>query len=926
MPRKIAYILCLAVFFSGALFIPHSFAGSEAAVEFLTEFGVTFYRQGKYNDALTEFNKVLLLDPNNPTAKKYINAIFEKENPQVSPEINSTSQPSRQEKSKSFPEAKKPVSKNLEKQAQKQPEKPAEKLPVKETQKLPEKKLSRDEEMNLALRRSVPEASQAQDENSPGQEDKLVILSGEYRVAMGITSSDFIWKDANADKVGVPREKNWRYLWGDQRENTYDRKIFDRLTVGLDTNFDSPFNGYVEATADPWTFVGKNHVTVNSGSDSVDMDLKYWSADGRVINESYRSRLAKIITLNPVKVVDGKISSFLLKNAVANTSFGSSVTPVDLKRDYRPLRKMWLDYTQGDMALKVFPISDEFEALSSDDPLKISNNHVYWEESPWLDQYEESRIFESAGFPIKEGRWIHSLSSFTKDSSDDYPHRLTFLRGASIKFNPGNYSFEATAAAPMTLWDEYQSAKSVEAAARLKIPISDFKLGFTSATKVGMRGDTREALNQTQAFDLKYDFSKTNRLYGEIAKSFTNVKEANEYKRHYSGLGTKIGFKYDEASNKNNGIYRSNIYLASMDDDFEPGLSNYRYTRNDEPTLSRHVYFGKLREMDEKLIWGDGIDRNRQVLGLGLGFKAFEEKLDTDINYRTVRNFTGNYFKGKYVESVLRAEAEYKISPRLTSKVLGYYMNLPETRGGFDPLLYDKTMYSLTDYFSGDDDHPKNADVEGGKDPSIGSFGGGLKYDLVENLVSLEGVYERTNDPQSFPRGLLNNLEVTKEVSDEQLWDKVLVNLYDQDFFGLPPYDYYSIAKTRLILTPASEWEVILSYVYNEDKHATGIDDNINHVAFETTYKPTGKLTFWFKYVYSRVIDVYKQNQYQSDDFFDSHHNLFFASEYKLGKDDSFTLLYGEFVGYKDPLQQSYWTLSTLDTQHIFRLFYKRKF
>ena len=84
---------------------------------------------------------------------------------------------------------------------------------------------------------------------------------------------------------------------------------------------------------------------------------------------------------------------------------------------------------------------------------------------------------------------------------------------------------------------------------------------------------------------------------------------------------------------------------------------------------------------------------------------------------------------------------------------------------------------------------------------------------------------------------------------------------------------------------------------------------------------PTDKLTFWFKYMHTRLIDIYKQNKYQHDDFYEGHHNVFFGSEYRFSKDDSFTLLYGEFVGYNDPYQQTYWTLSALDTQHIFRLF-----
>ena len=177
-----------------------------------------------------------------------------------------------------------------------------------------------------------------------------------------------------------------------------------------------------------------------------------------------------------------------------------------------------------------------------------------------------------------------------------------------------------------------------------------------------------------------------------------------------------------------------------------------------------------------------------------------------------------------------------------------------------------------------------------------------------------------------FPRGLLNDTYVTTETRDGVVWDKVVPFLYDQKFFDLPPYHYYNIAKSKLIYAPVKEWKFIFSFTFNENKYASGIDDNVNHAGLEADFMPTDKLTFWFKYMHTRLIDIYKQNKYQHDDFYEGHHNVFFGSEYRFSKDDSFTLLYGEFVGYNDPYQQTYWTLSALDTQHIFRLFYRRKF
>ena len=883
MVHKIILILITFLLFTPL--IPQPAFCAIQTVEYLCETGVTFYRAGKFDVALMEFKKALMMDPSNQTAKTYINNIFKQE---VSPQAQ--------------------ISQG------------------------PEEKPSREEVINKTLSDLSKEEPKSRIEGEPP-----AILSGEYRLSMGITPKDVIWKDANADKVGVPREKNWRYLWGDKRHNTYDPKIYDRLNLDMETQFDNPLNAFMEITIDPWTFVGKNHVTVTStaGGDAVDMDLKYWSNDRSTIDEIYRSKKGNIISIKPIKVHEGKTTTVYTPTGITGwaTTF-NSIESMEVNRDYRPIRKFWFDYKQEDYSLKVFPISDQFEALTSDDPLLLSNNHVYWEESPWLDEYEPSRIFtpDSGLTPIKKGRWIRKLSFVTKDSSDDYPHRLTFLRGASFKFDSGAYVLETTVAAPISLWDDYENANSIDEATRLKIPLTnDLQLGLTETTKVGVNGGSAEAFNQLGGTDLIYKASEFDTISAEVASSYTEVEEAKDFNTTYDGMAVKLAWAYDATKKKEdgeisqppyyNGIYKGDIYAVHMDNDFYPGLSNYRYTRRDDPAFSRNIYFAKIAESDKPSIWGNGVDRGRDVIGINLAAKAFEEKLDVDIKFRNVHKDDGDY-----IESALRNENTYRVTPRLTTKLLGYYAHLPKTVAGYDPIVYTKTMYSLTDYFSEEDLHPQNDQVLEGKNPSIGSFGFGAKYALIEQLLAVEGIYERTNDPLDFPRGLLNNTIVTTETRDGHVWDKVVPFLYDQRFFGLPPYDYYSIAKSRFIYTPTERWEIILGYTYNENKHATGIDNNINHTSLEATYFPNDKLTFWLKYIYSKTIDVYKQNKYQSDNYYEPHHNFFFGSEYKFNKDESFTLLYGEFVEYDDSHAQANWTLSALDTQHLFRLFYRRKF
>ena len=59
----------------------------------------------------------------------------------------------------------------------------------------------------------------------------MIRMKGAYGASSGFTTTDFIWKDANADY----QEKNWRYLWYPDRYNTYDKRVFDRYELDIQT-------------------------------------------------------------------------------------------------------------------------------------------------------------------------------------------------------------------------------------------------------------------------------------------------------------------------------------------------------------------------------------------------------------------------------------------------------------------------------------------------------------------------------------------------------------------------------------------------------------------------------------------------------------------------------------------------------------------
>jgi len=95
----------------------------------------------------------------------------------------------------------------------------------------------------------------------------------------------------------------------------------------------------------------------------------------------------------------------------------------------------------------------------------------------------------------------------------------------------------------------------------------------------------------------------------------------------------------------------------------------------------------------------------------------------------------------------------------------------------------------------------------------------------------------------------------------------------------------------------------------------------------ELTYMPTPKFGMVFKYIYSRCQDVDRLTQGITEPV--GHHNFSSEFRYLPSKDDEFILQYGEGnyspIGniVMDPYGGS---MLTLDTQHIIRAYYRRRF
>jgi hypothetical protein len=125
--------------------------------------------------------------------------------------------------------------------------------------------------------------------------------------------------------------------------------------------------------------------------------------------------------------------------------------------------------------------------------------------------------------------------------------------------------------------------------------------------------------------------------------------------------------------------------------------------------------------------------------------------------------------------------------------------------------------------------------------------------------------------------------------------------------------------------------QIYLDFTRNAYEKAGQVDDNMNHVGFEIAYSPNKKISAFIRYTYSRWQDLEQLTQGVTEMF--GHHNAFLELIYRRTEDEDFTFQYGESS--RDPYMGGVldigWdpyggSLRTIDTQHIFRLYYRRKF
>lgn len=753
------------------------------------------------------------------------------------------------------------------------------------------------------------------------------MISGEYRLSGGEFSGHKVeWRQADADRG----EWNWRYVYGSDRYNTFDPEIYSRLKVGISRNLTSNLNLSLVSIIDPWAFIGITpDVTIRSNwGDTAKIRLRYWSNTGMTIPEVIRTELGDVLCLPEIDVVEGKTVGTYVRAGWKNqwgqwNTFHIDALPVETK--FRPVRKLGIAYVSDNLEVCVLPLTDEYSALSSDDPLGLANHHTWWEQSPWLNRWQPGVVYSEKGVDaFGRGYWSSERSFYTRDSNYE---RLTFLRGLCLRGRLLSTSVALTIASPMELWDEYDKADNVSGAIRWKLDkVGRWMVGLVHTGRIGFNTHRTDAVNQVTAVDAKIGVCRNTQVRGEVALSDTRTDLTSDWSTGYRGSAFLGGVATDSLRILI-GSMTLNLDFASMEKSFYAALASYRNTRSD-PWWGRHINFAEseLSQGLEGFRLGNGLDIDRDVVSVAAKMSLFGNRLDIPFNSRDVHRHSS----GRHIESVFRAEPTYRsVSRKFTCKLFLLYRTLPATRAGIDPLIGE--LYDLVPLVKGKE--YRNELISEGMNPSTFTLSGGFRYASDEKWT-METVYEWTNDYSGFPQAVLaylaTGIEQVATLDGIRLDDPLptlSMSVLDKNVYPLPPYKYHKVVKGKIGYRPASSLEITLTHTYNEDKFAPGMDDNINHTGAEIGYGLTDRLFLDMRYTFSRVIDLYKQGD-MINAHYGKHHNVYAGCGYRFGLWGSINIQYG--AGWVHLLRTSRysaipWALPTLDTQHLIRIVYSGK-
>ena len=787
---------------------------------------------------------------------------------------------------------------------------------------------------------------------------KAFKVSGEIKMGLAVEDGNVFGMRAD----GNLNERNWRLIDDkalNRTENTFDPGIYSRLKVVLDAVIEESVRMHLNVTVDPWSYTGKSDVMTlngNYGRDAGTFQYLSWGGTKYTLAKGINTQLlGNTSGTGEIKIKGGKVPA---TTAVSWGPWYDKFYIPEAKIDYtfNPLRELWFDFKTGDKGyVRVFPMAYDNQALTSDDPLHLSNNKSYWEDSPWLRDWTQGNYNQYAAKPdltpqpsFTKGYWDRSLANYSRDSEGQW---LTALRGVALDMKTNDEgTLKAVVATPKTLWQDYGDVTAIPGSIRLKQFLADrLFVGFTGNMHIGIVGNHQvDAENYVKSADIgvvpidgmkiSAQASSSNSVYDETNSLYRSSKNGNAY-----FVSMELASAGEDVLNKDYfgllppkgtpEFYKTRFFFGKMEDTFESSLANYHETRNDA-FWSRHLTFypspyrnmpGTVPMMShydlEPFAIGNGLDYGRKVFGWRGDVSLFEDRLKGLGDTRYVMNDDRD---GKKIEAVTRTQWEYQATDKLLTKMLLLHQGLPKTTAGKDPFIV-----------GGSTGEPLNNDaVVGGQDPSLNTGTLGLRYQATEWLA-WNGVWERTNDftgaTGNFPNGILNSSQYnTTYIDNGRVYDISNPFLYSQGYFDQAPYAYHNIVKTGIEFNPTKEWDIYIDYTRNPNKFAGNIDDNSNHFGIESSYKLSSKWGIYGRYTYSRM---YALERLVNDHVLDyqTHHNFYFETRYCHTKDSKLSLMYGVGPAYNFSVQginptMAYYASPSVDTQHIVRLIYQQKF
>jgi hypothetical protein len=749
-----------------------------------------------------------------------------------------------------------------------------------------------------------------------------VKITGKYRLAAGLTGDDFIVNESQP----LRQERDFNYIFGERLNNTYDPAVFSQVLVNVDYAPHERFNFYTQLVADPWSVVGTTGEQVQTsdiGGEVIRYNLRTFGADNSTMGTSVRANTSDYINIPRIKLKDGKTTSGTVAHGFFDFNADTGGIPftipeLDIDYEVRPIRKLWMDYTADEWHARVFALADESQALTSDDPLELSNHKDYWQQSPWLDEYVPIQYFSDGS--IKRGYYSDSTAFSARDSDGN---RLVLLKGASVEADLGRTYFAGTIAAPQNPWEEeYFTPNSVSSAFRIKhISTEKLTLGALYTSKTGYVNDSVSDISQVLAVDTKYKINDKLVAKTEIAGSYRERDRLSNLAQITNSDGMAYKAVLNAAfPNRLKGETAVELSYAQMDRYFDPMLSRYSNTRDDH-FWGKHLSFREYSPDLEHYRIGDGLDVNRRVYRARWQEKLYKDRFVNLFDVRHVRNTHTN----DYMENVMREEVTFKMTPKMTIKGMFRWQDLPKSEARIEPYL--SNYYFPLDTIDLASMTIQNVSVPGRRDPSHFTYAGGAQY-VFNKKWTAEGIVERSNDLPDFPRGLLNGtFRDANDRVDGILTDHVTTFLYSQGpLGGVPPYEYFSIIKERLYWRPENNITVTFHATQNGYKFYGGIDDNINHQGVSVAMDVSKKLSLFADYTHSVLIDLPRQisNGMGTSDLSD-HHNLYGSLDYRINAATVFRAEYGVFGLGSDtpqvtPYSTSAFSLPTIDTEHLLRV------